>query len=329
MENYDSRFLEMTRWVEGEIKTQAISFEGPCSGASARKYYRVKLPANRTLIVMDAPPSQVDCSSYLRAARELGVDLAPEVLSFNANLGFMLLTDLGAKTLYDYLPADSDTVLNLYLKAIRGISDIQKLPTSSRVPIYGSEKLTSEMRDFLKNYATNPKLGEPTKRLDKCLVGSLDRLAAMCASHERVYAHFDYYSKNIIPVNDGVRLVDIQDACAASFVYDLASLLRDVNVCLPKFLHDSLLEQHWLNIKDRWKKITKDYFYESYYAMSLHRHLRILSTFSVLSRQPGKENYLLTFPLIKKYIKEECEILGDFKDINLAVALQTGATLNG
>src|SRR5436305_12911728 len=68
--------------------------------ASFRRYLRIDSVAG-TRIVMDAPPSHEDCRPFVQVARlmaEAGLNV-PEVLAWDEAAGFMLLSDLGTRTM--------------------------------------------------------------------------------------------------------------------------------------------------------------------------------------------------------------------------------------
>jgi aminoglycoside/choline kinase family phosphotransferase len=321
----DPRFKQMVTWTKEKTNACGVQFEAPCTGASGRRYFRAKLPNGKTVIVMDAPPDSFDCEPYIRAAGEMTRSLAADVLHFDADVGFMLLSDLGRFTLYDRLPAEPNLVKSMFESALDGIIKLQGIHIGDQLTAYSSEKMREEMNDFIINYVIGLKKQTLSESQNRSLATSLDRLVEICSSQHFVYSHFDYYSKNIIPTDSGVRLVDIQDACCAPSTYDVVSLLRDVNVALPKPMHDSLLDYYIERNTARSSNFDPAQFRISYYAMSLHRHLRIMSTFALLSKNAGRHHYLLTFPLIIKYIREECFLLQDFFDVAQVATLHVDA----
>lgn len=309
-----SRMELMHKWTHANLGALTeLTFEPPCAGASPRKYFRVHVGSTgHSIIIMDAPPSVVDCMGYLRAAREMKGILAPDVIKFDKDAGFMMLSDLGRFTLYDLLPLPLDEVRRLFQLSIDGIVAIQGIRATAHTPVYDGHKMRDETNQFLEKFieGCSPRPISNTARSK--IARELEQLVALCESQPRQYCHFDYYSRNIIPATSKVHAVDIQDACLAPWTYDLASLLRDVNVCLPQPVHDELVEYFVSSIEARMHRVDRRSFMRQYYAMSLHRHLRILSTFVELA-YAGKPEYLFSFPLILKYINEECSYLGELE----------------
>ena len=76
--------------------------------ASFRRYFRVDRASGGSCIVMDAPPAQENCQPFVQVAelmKEAGLRV-PDVLAWDAPQGFMLLSDLGNRTLLDVLDFD-------------------------------------------------------------------------------------------------------------------------------------------------------------------------------------------------------------------------------
>ena len=74
--------------------------------ASFRRYFRIGTD-NGTLIVVDAPPAHENCEAFVKvAALMLAAGLnVPQVLDWQSEHGFMLLTDLGQHTWMQQLDA--------------------------------------------------------------------------------------------------------------------------------------------------------------------------------------------------------------------------------
>ena len=90
--------------IAGSHRLQAGSVRLASADASFRRYFRVEgLDAQTSFIIMDAPPAQENCAPFVHVAelmRGAGVQ-APRVLAWDEPLGFMLLSDLGARTMMD------------------------------------------------------------------------------------------------------------------------------------------------------------------------------------------------------------------------------------
>ena len=104
----DTRLNSLILWLNqlpSSYQIDSASITPASSDASFRRYFRVK-SANKSLIVMDAPPDKEDSTPFIRVAKlllEAGLNV-PVVLEFDLTQGFLLLSDLGNTT---YLSACS------------------------------------------------------------------------------------------------------------------------------------------------------------------------------------------------------------------------------
>ena len=106
------RLERIQSWLQQVLPGQAFDLAPASSDASFRRYFRVSL-ANRSLIVMDAPPEHENCQPFIHVAQLFGAAGAhvPEVLAQDLAQGFLLLTDLGNTTYLAQLNADTADAL--------------------------------------------------------------------------------------------------------------------------------------------------------------------------------------------------------------------------
>src|SRR5690554_5714293 len=112
----DARQQQLHAWLPCAL-TQAHQLKGwgevvpgqlqPASAdASFRQYFRWS-DAQRSLIIMDAPPPQEDVRPFIRIAgllADAGVH-TPEILAADPEQGFLLIEDLGARTYLESIQA--------------------------------------------------------------------------------------------------------------------------------------------------------------------------------------------------------------------------------
>jgi N-acetylmuramate 1-kinase len=103
-------------WLHGVTPTHQLSpntLRPASADASFRRYFRIDRQSNgsqsngssASLIIMDAPPAQENCQPFVDIARlmaQAGLQV-PEILAWDKAQGFMLLTDLGAKTMMEVI----------------------------------------------------------------------------------------------------------------------------------------------------------------------------------------------------------------------------------
>ena len=107
------RHSSLQHWLTDILSTSAFNLRPASEDASFRTYHRLFLK-NKTFIVMDAPPEQEDCKSFIKITKKLhacNVNV-PIIHNVNIEQGFLLLSDLGNKlyldelndrTIYDYI----------------------------------------------------------------------------------------------------------------------------------------------------------------------------------------------------------------------------------
>ena len=128
--------------------------------ASFRRYFRIDASGGtQTFIIMDAPPAQEDCAPFVKVA-DLMADAglkAPRVLAWDAPLGFMLLSDLGAQTMMDVIapPAAVDARVeatpahfDLYMQAVDVLVRWQLASKPGVLPPYDDALLSRELALF-------------------------------------------------------------------------------------------------------------------------------------------------------------------------------------
>ena len=107
----DSRVALRHQWLEtiADRYGLAIDSEQTASAdASFRSYYRLN-GADKSFIVMDAPPSHEDVRPFMKVAglmQEAGCRV-PTIHEADVDNGFLLLSDLGTQTYLDALNEDN------------------------------------------------------------------------------------------------------------------------------------------------------------------------------------------------------------------------------
>ena len=100
-------------------------------------------------------------------------------------------------------------------------------------------------------------------------------------------------------------LIDSQDAIIGNPLYDVASLIDDVRIKIPKNLQNSLLKYYFF--KSRLKNKNQIYLKNDFDILSVQRNLKILGIFVRLYKRDNKDNYLkflpYTWTLIEKRLQ--------------------------
>ena len=181
--------------------------------ASFRRYFRIDAAdGTKSFIIMDAPPALEDCAPFVKVAglmESAGLQ-APRVLAWDAPLGFMLLSDLGAQTMMDVIapPAGALVVaeatpahFDLYLQAVDALVRWQLASRPGVLPLYDDALLSRELALFPEWYVGRHR----GVALDAGLTGKLDALFAQIKASNldslggaRVFVHRDFMPRNLM-----------------------------------------------------------------------------------------------------------------------------------
>jgi N-acetylmuramate 1-kinase len=276
--------------------------------ASFRRYFRIDDEQANTRIIMDAPPQHEHCGPFVNIATLLhkGGLYVPQVLSWDAPQGFMLLTDLGEHTYLSQLNDQNATAL--YLDAIDALVKLQAIAAQAQVSPYDRALLLREMQLFeqwyVKAYRGATLTPVQSEQLAQCFELLLqNNLAQPC-----VLVHRDYHSRNLMhcqapqhPSNPG--LLDFQDAVWGPITYDLISLLRDAYVDLEEDVQLDFAVRYWQKARQAKRAVNEDFglFWRDLEWMGLQRHLKVLGIFARLSVRDGKHAYLNDLPRVWRH----------------------------
>ena len=321
----DSRQQQLETWLAMRLPEAAFTLTPASADASFRRYFRVHLQperlienvAYRTLIAMDAPPLQEDCTPFIHVAQLLlkaGLNV-PQIVAHNIKEGFLLLTDLGDVTYLSQL--NKDSAPGLYLEAIKALVKLQVSSEESVLPNYDAALLSREMQLFPDWYITKHlKVTLDDKEL-ATLISAFELLNQNILAQAQVYVHRDYHSRNLMVCNAATGfdasqnpgVLDFQDAVYGAITYDLVSLLKDAYI---EWDEEEIIDwavRYWQEAKKAKLPVPADFstFYRDFEYMGAQRHLKILGIFARLYHRDGKDGYLKAMPLVMHYLRKVCQ----------------------
>lgn len=314
----DVRLEQLKLWLDGLPNLTAYQIEPASVDASFRRYFRVTTQ-DESWIAMDAPPQQEDCEPFVHVAHMIeavGVQ-APHIYHREAQLGFMLLSDLGSTQYLEKL--DQNSADSLYKEAIDSLVKMQSLRNG--LPAYDDTLLQNEMalfRDWFISRHMNIKLSQ---RQAETLQAMFDVLQLNALRQQQVFVHRDYHSRNLMITeanNPGV--IDFQDAVMGPVSYDLVSLLKDCYIAWPR---KAIVEwvQYFVQQSPLIAQVDTNFF-ESFELMGVQRHLKAAGIFARLNHRDGKPGYLADIPRTLAYIFDVCARYPQLKPLlNLLVEL--------
>lgn len=322
-------FLAEAGWGEAERDFLDVD-------ASSRRYERLAL-AGRRAVLMDMPampdgPPVRDGRSYSAIAhlaetcravvainsglRRAGFS-APEVLAFDLEHGFVLLEDLGDRVYGRMLAAGEDMrePLHAATRALAAMAErdwpaATPLPDGAlyTLPSYDRDALEIELALLLDWFWPLAK-GSPVPAEIRAGYEAAWRQALPLAAPERaVWVLRDYHSPNLIwlPEREGVArvgMIDTQDALIGHPAYDLASLLQDARVDIPREIARDLFDRY-LAIRAASPGFDRDRFVAAYRVLGAQRCAKILGIFARLWKRDGKPRYLGHLPRVSRLLEE-------------------------
>jgi aminoglycoside/choline kinase family phosphotransferase len=319
---------------------QISTLRAASADASFRRYFRIDGPslsqsghASPSFIIMDAPPDKEDSAPFVRIAGLLDAAglLVPQILDWHAEHGFMLLSDLGTKTMLDVLDKQagyehtSSTVssnLPLYDQALDALVAWQLASKPAVLPPYDEALLRRELQLFPDWYIAKHKNITLTAGQQAILDKAYSTIVTSNLASPSVFVHRDFMPRNLMaPYPELLKnaapqqmlgVLDFQDAVYGPITYDIASLMRDAFLSWEEDFVLDVTIRYWQKAKaaglpmlDEWMD---DFgaFYKAVEWMGLQRHLKILGIFARLTLRDGKPKYLADTPRFIAYVRHTC-----------------------
>ena len=309
----DERMGLLHDWLaglSGQYGLSPASLSVASSDASFRRYFRIHADPSigGSLIVMDAPPPQEDCSPFVHAAREFGISgiTVPRVIEADLSRGLLLLEDFGTVTYADELNAS--TAPALYGDAMQSLVTLQQHTRADAFPPYDRTRLLTELELFTQWYVARHLGATLSAQEASELQGVFNLLIAAARSQPQVAVHRDFHCRNLMVLPDGRNpgVLDFQDAVHGPITYDLVSLLRDADL---RWDEEQVLDwsiRYWERARKAGLPVSTDFaeFYRDFEWMGLQRHLKVLGIFARLYHRDGKDRYLADLPRVMQYVRE-------------------------
>jgi hypothetical protein len=300
-----SRAGERLDWTRTALSDPQAELERASADASFRSYWRTQ-SQGRTWIVMDAPPNKEDIGPWLDIAARLNAAglQAPEIRASDADLGFVLMADLGTRLYLPELNAASADAL--YGDALDALLTMQTRVDTTGLPAYDEARLVAEMQ-LLPQWFLQRHLGFTPECEQWDIIESAFRaLEKSARTQPQAFVHRDFHSRNLLITperNPGI--LDFQDAVIGAVAYDLVSLLRDCYIAWPDDRVYAWVESYRQRLQAAGIAVADaGGFRRQFDLMGLQRHLKVLGIFCRLWYRDGKAGYLNDLPLVWRYTRE-------------------------
>ncbi len=281
------------------------------SDSAQRRFYRVYSAGQSYMAVADQTPEHyIQLSTGFSQA---GINV-PEIVEYDWDNGFLLLSDLGSENLVQMLAIAPQKWLPICLAQLfdlqqRGGQHILELPT------YDNATFLSELSTFSEWFVTEL-LGDKLSIGEEAQVNDLQRLLIDAAINQpQVWVHRNFHSQHLLPVNETqLGIVGFQEAMLGPITYDVASILKDRYVRHPKAIVAEQLQHYYLSLvgHDRYFQDFSQFERDVDY-MALLQQLTLLGAIaksSLVNQQPAECNDLL-LPLEYLY-----EILAKYPELH-------------
>ena len=311
------RQQQLTTWLHSQFSNENFTLAPASADASFRRYFRATF-ADRSLIVMDAPPQHEDCRPFLHIAQlfeAAGVHV-PHVYAQDLEQGFLLLSDLGNITYLQALCGGA-AAHELYGAATDALIKIQLASRENELPPYDEALLLREMRLFPEWYIARHLNVTLTDKQHAKLKEVFARIIANNLAQPRVHVHRDYHSRNLMVSEPNPGILDFQDAVYGPITYDLVSLFKDAYIHWEEAETLDWLIRYWEKARKAGLPVANDFseFYRDYEWMGVQRHLKVLGIFARLYHRDGKDGYLKDLPLVMAYLRAACARYIDLKPL--------------
>ncbi len=272
--------------------------------ASFREFYRVKKNNKTSIIVFAKKDQYKNLIIYSLVNKILNTHKisSPQLIKEYYKHNMIEITDLGDKSFYDYVKNKKNKFKD-YKKLINLIIKLQKIKLK-KTYLFGKNKikfsnytlnnLHKESDLFFDWYLKFTLKKKNFNKIKKILKKELNKIYKKLNFKNNYFTHRDFHASNIMITKKKLSLIDSQDAIIGNPLYDVASLIDDVRIKLPKKLQDKLFDYYILKSKLKIKK--NSYLKDDFDILSVQRNLKILGIFVRLYKRDNKPNYLKYLP---------------------------------
>ncbi len=279
-------FLDQHGWAGATIV--------PLAGdASFRRYFRV-IDGARRVVLMDAPPPHEDPRPFIDIARWLGERgfNAPAIHAVDLDHGLVLIEDFGDDRMREAIDADATQTEALYARAVDVLVSLHRHRPGDLRP-YDRRELHREANLLVEWYCPavgiTPDIASYSAAWDQVFDAAL--------TNAPVTVLRDYHAENLMLIgDDGLGLLDFQDALAGHPAYDLVSLLQDARRDVEPAIETAMLERY------RAATGAGADFDAAYHILGAQRNAKIVGIFTRLWKRDGKPRYPALCPRVWRYL---------------------------
>jgi N-acetylmuramate 1-kinase len=280
--------------------------------ASFRRYLRIATADGASRIIMDAPPEHENCAPFVKVAglmAHAGLNV-PRVHAWDEPQGFMLLDDLGTRTMIEVVDRERPEANQaLYMRAVDALVAWQSGSRPDVLPAYDAALLARELALFPDWYLQRHRGIAVEGKLRETLDSQFKLIIQRNLAAPNVYVHRDFMPRNLMmPASEResrLGVLDFQDAVYGPITYDIACLMRDAFLSWDEEFVLDITVRYWQKAQKAGLPVDPDFgeFYRGVEWMGLQRHLKVAGIFARLTLRDGKPRYLADAPRFIAYIR--------------------------
>ena len=262
------------------VKKWKLEKVAELKGGSDRTFLRVKKGDEYYVLLYDRSPAffrYLEIQRLLRGA-SIGV---PEIFSVDLERRCILLEDLGDLSLMRFVRgADIDEIRGVYRDLLAVLSRMQRDLSGTLGDVFGLRQLHDEIIYFEESF-----LSHFGVKLDEKKRGSLFELSTFIFENSPYgFMHRDFQSQNIYLKDGAFKFIDFQNAYEGPIFYDVASLIQDPYVELPRSLREELVDHYLSLVRAKGGR-------ELFWKASVQRLMQALAAYVFLSEKKGKGEF--------------------------------------
>jgi len=284
------------RYAKGAIRIEELE-----KGGSDRKYYRIRVTDEHSLILVRYGDSREENRHYCAIAEflaGLGINV-PEIYHHDEEERLIWMEDLGHidlwtfrdegwNTLHAYYDLTLDEMAGLHLRGMAALADADLTLQAE----FNEELYVWEQNYFFENCVGRVFGREAGPGAD---TGAMREIARRLASKPRVLVHRDFQSQNVLICRGEAWLIDFQGLRPGLPQYDLASLVYDPYMPLGGEEREQLINTYIGRVLDAGGTVEAD-FRQTLDLCAMQRLMQALGAYGFLGLVRERKAFLDHIP---------------------------------
>jgi aminoglycoside/choline kinase family phosphotransferase len=312
-----------TRLRFPRLAASDIAIEPVRKGGSDRKYYRINVGSDQSLILVKYGQQRAENSHYVDIARflaSLGIQV-PEIYYHDEIEGLIWMEDLGQRDLCSCSEQGWDDVFPLYANALdqavvlhtRAADELKRSQLTLQAE-FNLELYCWEQNYFFENCLARY-FGIQSDVIERhCNRNRLNEIAEMLHRLPRVLVHRDFQSQNIMIVDERAYLIDFQGLRPGLPHYDLASIVYDPYVSLNPQQRQMLVSSYLTKLLEDGVPAGDD-FTQIFDLCAMQRLMQALGAYGYLGLVKKHEQFLAYVPAALNSLREVLERIEGLNDL--------------